>query len=312
MNIIFFGSSQFSIPSLRAILDAGYKVPCVVTQPDRKKGRHLHLASTAVKEAAKASGLCIFQPESVNSKESESFLKSLGPDLFVVVAYGQILSQEVLDIPKIMPINAHASLLPKYRGAAPISWAIIKGEKKSGVSIIKITKQMDSGPLFLSKEVLIKDSDTELTLEESLSGLSAQLLVQTIKKLENNDYRLCEQDEKLVSFAPKLKKKDGLIKWGLSAIEINDLVRGCISWPGAYTYYQGKMVKIYSSLVRSLGDEAASQTAGTTLEVSKNAIAVTTGKDILVIKELQPEGKRRMTVAEFIAGHKIKCGEKLG
>jgi len=311
MNIVFFGSSQFAVPSLKALFASGHKICSVVTQPDREKGRGLHLSSTPIKTLAKSAGLNLYQPISINTRESIDFLKGPSPDLFVVIAYGQILSQEVIDIPKIFCINAHASLLPKYRGAAPINWAIINGDKSTGVTIIKITREMDAGEILSKEELAILGSDTVITLEDRLSELAAELTIDSIKCIENRNYNLIPQGTKGISFAHKLKKQDGLIDWNKTAEEIHNLIRGCLTWPGAFTYYKGKLLKIYRVDLAS-NEEGVSFKVGEITEVSDDGITLSCGKGNLIIKELQIEGKRRMSVREFIAGHKISVGEMLG
>jgi methionyl-tRNA formyltransferase len=312
MNIIFFGSSNFAVPSLKALLSGGHRISCVLTQPDRQKGRGLQIAETAVKKIAKDTGLNIYQPQRVNTDEVIKFLKYLSPDLFVVVAYGQILSQEILDIPKIFSINAHASLLPKYRGAAPINWAIINGDNKTGITIIKMIDKMDAGPIILQKTLDINENDTSVTLEEKLSSLAAQLVLDAIKSIENKDYHLTAQDETKVSLAPKLKKEDGQINWGKSGQDICNLIRGMLPWPGAFTYYNGKLLKIYRASVCPFARLPVCPLPGEIIKVSGEGIVVATRRDNLIIKELQIEGKKRMDVKEFIAGHKICVGEILG
>ena len=247
MKIVFFGSSHFAVPALEALTKGAQEVCCVVTQPDKKKGRHLHLAGTDVLATAKAAGLKTFQPENINSPESLDYLKNLSADIFVIVAYGQILSQAVLDIPRIFPINIHASLLPKYRGAAPINWAVINGEKNTGVSMIKVTRKMDAGPIIAQKELSIDIADDSVILEDKLRALGVELLVEGLKDIKNEVFKLVEQDEKRVVMAPKMKKINGYIDWELSAPEIYNLVRGCLPWPGAFTYYKGKLLKIFKA-----------------------------------------------------------------
>jgi methionyl-tRNA formyltransferase len=310
MKIIFWGSSQFALPSLKALLNGGYDIPCVITQPDRKKGRGLSLSSTAVKKLSQECGLKIYQPTQVNVPEVIEFLKGLQADLFVVISYGQILSSDVLAIPRIFAVNAHASLLPKYRGAAPINWAIIKGETTTGVTIIKMTEKMDAGPIILQKESKILDDDNSINLEDRLGHLAAELLLGSLTSLKNNNYNLKPQDETQVSMAPKLKKEDGIINWGESANQIYNLIRGCRDWPSAFTYYKGKLLKIYKANISSLSD-IRSQQSGRILEVSPEGITVATGNGNLVIEELQIEGKRIMAAKEFILGHRISVGETL-
>lgn len=309
MNIIFFGSSRFAVPSLKALLASTHNVACVVTQPDKQKGRGLHFAGTAIKAIASDAGVNVYQPGNINDSGSVNFLKGLNPDLFVVIAYGQILSQEILDIPRIFSMNIHASLLPKYRGAAPINWAIIKGEKKTGISVIKMAKEMDAGPILLQEELEINSDDTAVTLEDKLSGLAAQLLLDALLSIEKNNYKVSPQNEKGITFAPKLKKEDGRIDWSMPAQNIYNLVRGCINWPGAFTYYKGKLLKIYKAKL-SLGSESPdSLLPGEISGVSKEGITVITGYDKLIIEELQIEGKRRMQAEEFMIGHKIHAGD---
>lgn len=306
MKIVFFGSSHFAVPALEGLIKNKHKILCVVTQPDKKKGRHLHLGVTDVKATALKAKLKVFQPENVNTAKSVEFLKSFNADLFVIVAYGQILSQEVLDIPRVFPLNIHASLLPKYRGAAPINWAIIKGERVTGVTIMQVIKKMDSGPVILQKESVILDSDDAVSLELKLRELGVELLLKAIPLIKGNDYKLICQEEGKVTFAPKLKKSDGLINWNKQAKEIANLIRGSLPWPGAFTHYSGKLIKIYKAKVIGCPvSQLAGYPVGQVLAVSKDGISVTTGKGILLIQELQVEGKRRMTAEEFIAGHKI-------
>jgi methionyl-tRNA formyltransferase len=310
MNIVFFGSSEFAVPALTALAQSHHKILCVVTQPDREKGRHLRLEATAVKEAALGLSLPLYQSDSANSAQSLNFLVSRGADIFVVVSYGQILSAQVLAIPKRLCLNAHASLLPKYRGAAPINWALIRGEKESGVSIIKMVTQMDAGPLILQKAVAITEAETAITLQHKLAALAASLILQALELIEKQDFKLAAQQERLASLAPKLKKEDGLIDWGKPAAQIHNLIRGTLPWPGAFTYYKGRILKIYKAEATNQKSEVTSK-PGEIIEVSKKEITVATGDGNLAIGELQIEGKRRITAEEFIAGHKIRPGEIL-
>lgn len=310
MNIVFFGSDKFAVPPLKALIASGQEVSCVVTQPDRRKGRGLSLAATAVKLTAQELHLKIYQPTQVNSSEVIKFLKTFNPDLSVVIAYGQILSQEVLDIPRLFSVNVHASLLPKYRGAAPINWAIINGEVTTGVTVMKMAREMDAGPIIQQRNIDIDKDDTSITLEDKLAKAAAELLIDSLKSIENNSYKLIAQDEHSLSFAPKLKKENGLITWNKGAQEIYNLIRGCWGWPGAFTYYKGKLLKIYKAKVCLM--QKARHSPGEIIQVSKEGIIVTTGKDNLIIEELQIEGKKRMKVEGFIVGHKIKTGENLG
>jgi methionyl-tRNA formyltransferase len=309
MNIVFFGSSHFAVPSLEALVKRGHKVLSVVTQPDRKKGRGLHLESTAVKLVASRADLKVVQPQNVNTAETARFLKSQNADLFVVISYGQIVSQEVLDIPKIFPINAHASLLPFYRGAAPINWALINGEKATGVTIMKMEKKMDAGPILMQQSLNILEEDTAVSLEQRLSKLAAELLITSLESIGHGKYDLILQKESEVTFAPKLKKEDGRIHWELPAQKVRDLIRGCLEWPGAFTHYKSKFLKIFKGKVASSFETGGECQQGKIVAISKQGITVVTGKGGLVIEELQMEGKKVMTVREFIAGHKMRVGE---
>lgn len=312
MNIVFFGSSKFSIPSLKALIANGYEISYIVTQPDKPKGKGLHFESTPIKIIANDVGIKVYQPENINVGEAIKFLKGLDPDLFIVISYGQILSEDILNIPKIFSINVHASLLPKYRGAAPINWAIIKGEKITGITVIKMTQDLDAGPIILQKEVGIENEDTFTTLEDRLSKEAQGLLVDSLKLIETKTYKLANQDENRVCFAPKLKKEDGLINWESPVQDINNLIRGCTPWPGAYTYYKGKLLKIHRVETIRVSEYQSIRVPGEVIQVYKEGITIAAAVGYLKIKELQIEGKRKMKVEEFILGHRISVGEILG
>jgi len=311
MKIVFFGSSHFALPALGALIKSGHELVCVVTQPDKKKGRHLRMAATDVKSTAMEAKLKIFQPEDIKAKESLDFLKKLKPDLFVIIAYGQIFSQEALDIPAIMPINIHASLLPRFRGAAPINWAIINGDKKSGLTVMYVTRKMDAGPVMLQKEVKIEQQDTSVTLEEKLSQAAPGILLDALKFIETRNYRLAEQDEERAVLAPKLTKQDGLIDWNNPAASIHNQIRGVMPWPGAFTSYRGKMLKIFQADPLAVFP-ANKPVPGQVVRADKHGIVVACGRGFLEIKELQLEAARRMPAQSFVIGHKLAAGEILG
>jgi methionyl-tRNA formyltransferase len=311
MKIVFFGSSHFAVPALEALVKSPHQVVCVVTQPDKKKGRHLRISGTDVKGTALAAKLKVFQPENIKSKESVDFLKELSADLFVIVAYGQILSQEVLDIPKIMPVNIHASLLPRYRGPAPINWAVINADKKTGVSIMFVSLRTDSGPVIAQREIKIEDEDTAETLEDKLRLLGASLLMDTLKLIDERNYRLIEQDEDKVLLAPKLKREDGLIDWSVHAAEIHNQVRGVLPWPGAFTFFRGRMLKIFKTEVLP-AFSGHKHVDGEVVRADKHGIIVSCGRGYLSIKDLQLEAGKRMSAHSFFAGHRVKAGEILG
>jgi methionyl-tRNA formyltransferase len=311
MKIVFFGSAHFAVPALQALIKSGHELVCVVTQPDKKRGRHLHVSKTDVKNTAVAAGLKTFQPENIKSKESVDFLKKLDADLFVIVAYGQIFSQEVLDIPRVMPINIHASLLPRYRGAAPINWAIINADKKAGVSIMYVSLKTDSGPVILQEGIRIEDSDTAVTLEDKLRYLGAELLMDALKVIDDRSYCLLEQDEDKVILAPKLRKEDGLIDWGESATAIHNQVRGVLPWPGAFTFFRGKMLKVFQTDVLPIFPNHK-PVPGEVIRADKHGIVVACGRGFLNLKELQLEAGKRMSGQNFIIGHRLKPGDVLG
>jgi methionyl-tRNA formyltransferase len=312
MNIVFFGSAKFSIPSLEALAKSQHQVSCVVTQPDRRQGRGLRYAPTPVKPVAEAFGFRIYQPERINTEEGLKFLSSFNADLFVVIAYGQILSSGILDIPGVFALNVHASLLPQYRGAAPINWAIINGEKSTGITTIKMVRKMDAGPIILQTQIEISPDDTILSLEERLAHQAAEVLSESIKAIESKHFDLTPQDEAKVSFAPKLKKEDGLISWNKKSAEIYNLIRGCLDWPTAFTYYKGKRLKIYAAKIKDQISSIEQAAPGEIVNISSEAITVTTGEGMLLIEKMQLEARRMMTAREFLAGHKISRGEKLG
>lgn len=313
MKIVFFGSDEFAVAPLKAIAKSGYHIAAVVTQPDKRKGRGMLVSSTAVKSAANCLNLNVYQPQDVNEAKVSGYLKSLSAEVFVVIAYGQKLSCRILNLPDKMCINLHASLLPQYRGAAPINWALINADKITGVSVIKMVEEMDAGPVILQKKVLIEDRDNSLTLADKLSESGIEVLLSAMKQIESGTCNLVEQDRSKATFAKKLKKTDGLINWVSSAEEIHNLIRGCYAWPGAYTHYRGKILKIHKSLAFTDIDISLTRhSPGTISRVIEDGIVVCTGKGDLIIEELQIEGKRKMTAREFVSGHKIKIGEKLG
>lgn len=305
------GSGGFGEPALRMLVYEGHRILCVVTQPDKKQNRGMRLESTAIKKAALELGLSVYQPDDINSAESVAYLQKLKPDIFVVIAYGQKLSSAVLRIPAIMPLNIHASLLPAYRGAAPINSAIIHGEKETGVTLMKVSLRMDTGPVLLQKSVTILDTDTAETLSEKLSVIAGPVLIEGIKRLASENCPLIPQDESKASVAAKLKKSDGLIVWSRPAADILNLIRGCMPWPGAFTYYKQKMVKIHKASAVSLPGIDA-MTPGQIARVSKEGIVVATADGAVSIETLQMEGKRIISAGDFIAGYKVKVQDTFG
>jgi methionyl-tRNA formyltransferase len=302
-------SSEFGVPSLEAMLKNCYEICCVVTQPDRAKGRGLAFGPGAIKKSALEKGLTLHQPVKVNSPESLEFLAGLEPDLLVVVAYGQILSQKILDIPRIMPINIHGSLLPAYRGPAPVNWALINGEALTGTTLMKVRHKLDSGPVIERKERRVEPGDDAVTLEAKLALDGAQLLIDGLQLIARGACRLEEQDETGVSYAPKLKKADGKIDWDQPAKAVFNRVLGLAGWPGTFTFFKGKMVKVIKA---ELSENKARSDSGTVTGISKEGISVACASGELLLKTLQPEARRVMSAAEFRAGHSLALGDRFG
>jgi len=311
MKIVFFGSDDFAAVNLKALLTEGYSVVACVTQPDKPKGRHLKVVPNEVKEEALKNKIPVLQPVTLKITEIVEQLKKFEADLFVVVAYGKILPPEIIRIPETFCINVHASLLPKYRGAAPINWAIMNGDKVTGVTIMKLNEKLDAGDVLSQKEEEIFDSDTSVSLRSRLASLGAELLLKTIDTIEKKTFAVMKQNEKDVSIAPKLTKEMGLIDFEKqSAEQIHNLVRGLLPWPGAYTYFGGKILKILESHV---GDaNPASGKPSEVLAIEKEGICVQTVKGVIILRRVQPESGKPMEIKSFLAGHPMKSGIRLG
>jgi methionyl-tRNA formyltransferase len=307
MNIVFFGTSEFALTILRKLIDSRHKVLTVVTQPDRQKGRALKVMPAPTKVLAETKGIPVYQPNNASSKDSIDRLKKLNADLFVVVAFGQILKKEVLDLPKICSVNVHGSLLPNYRGAAPTNWTIMNGEKTSGVTIIRMNERMDEGDIILKKEVTIDQEDTNITLSEKLSDLGAEALIEAVGLLESGKATFTKQDGSNATYAPKLKKEDGLIDWNEPALKIHNNVRGLLPWPGAFTRYGKSTLKILKTEMLGTCTEAAKN--GEFLGVLKGrGMAVKASDRDILVQFVQTEGKKAMDAEAFLRGHRIRAG----
>lgn len=309
MKIVFMGTPDFAVGALEALVEAGHEVVAVVTQPDKPKGRGKEMQQTPVKACALKYDIEVFQPVKIKTAEAVEVLKGYGADLFVVAAFGQILSKEILDMPKYGCINIHASLLPKYRGAAPIQWAILDGEKETGVTIMQMNEGLDTGDMLTKVIVPIEDTDTGESLFDKLAQAGAGLLVETIPQIEAGTVKPQPQNDSLSTYAKMIKKEMGLIDWKKEAIVLERLVRGMNSWPSAYTHFNGKTLKVWKAAVEPGKNNAE---PGTVVEVTKNSIKVQTGQDLLVLKQIQLEGKKRMDVAAFLLGYKVETGAVLG
>lgn len=304
MRIVFFGTPEFAVPSLKALLNSEYEILAVVTQPDRQSGRGKHITACPVKHEAQKVRLKILQPQRVREITFIEELKLLNPAVIVVVAYGQILPSEIIHLPKYGCINVHASLLPKYRGAAPINWAIINGEDKTGITTMLMDEGMDTGPVLLQTETKIGEDDTAESLSKKLSKIGADILMQTLKGLEHGDLKPKPQTGD-ISYAPLFKKTDGLILWSKTATELCNFIRGMSPRPGAYSFLEGKRVKILRATALDGVEEM-----GIINKVTKDNLIVGTGKGLLSILEIQPEGKPVMTIKAFLQGRKIVQGMK--
>lgn len=307
MKIIFMGTPEFAVPTLEALFQSEHLIVSVVTQPDRPKGRGQESQPPPVKRFALEKGLTILQPEKVNTPEFIEVLRAQEPDVIVVVAFGQILSRKALEIPRFFCMNLHASLLPRHRGAAPINQAIISGDEETGVTTMKMDVGMDTGDVLIARRIPITDSDNAQTLHDTLAIEGASLTLETIRCLEQKTLTPVPQDHSQATYAPKLKKEDGFIRWDKRAVEIRNLVRGLEPWPGAYTFYKAKRLKVCGAQVSS-GEPG--DVPGTVARISDYGIEVGTGAGRLIVTELQPEGKKRMSAMDFLHGHLIHRGDR--
>ena len=309
MKVVFMGTPDFAVGTLEEIVKAGHEVAAVVTQPDKPKGRGKTLMPTPVKEAALKYAIPVYQPLKVRAEEFVKVLEEIAPDIIVVAAFGQIISKEILELPKYGCINVHASLLPKYRGAAPIQWAVIDGEKESGVTIMQMDEGLDTGDMLAKAIVPLDEKETGGSLFDKLSEAGGRLCVETLAKLEKGEITPEKQGESPTAYASMLDKKMGNIDWNKSAVVIERLVRGLNPWPSAYTHLDGKTLKIWACDV--LPQSASKGESGEILEVTKDAIHVQTGDGILVLREIQLAGKARMDAGAFLRGYKVVPGTVL-
>lgn len=315
MKIVFMGTPDFAVGALQAIIEAGHQVVAVVTQPDKPKGRGKEMQMTPVKACAVEHGIPVFQPVKVKTPESVEVLRGYEADIFVVAAFGQILSEEILNLPKYGCVCIHASLLPRYRGAGPIQWAIIDGEKKSGVTIMQMDKGVDTGDMLFKAEVEISEEETGDSLHDKLAEAGARLIVEALPKIEAGDVTPVKQNDEESCYAKMLQKSMGRIDWQQSADKLDCLIRGLISWPGAYTTYHGKNLKIWEEKPvdsKEAGIRLTDAVPGTIVGVEKDAVYVQTGDGVLKLLSLQLEGKKRMAVRDFLLGCQMKAGEQLG
>ncbi|MFC1523688.1 methionyl-tRNA formyltransferase [Thermodesulfobacteriota bacterium] len=305
-RIVFMGTPQFAVPALETLISSGEILVGVVTQPDRPKGRGRRLTAPPVKLAAEAASLPVFQPEKIRSNDFRDIIESLAPDLIVVAAYGRILPASLLFLPPLGAINIHGSLLPKYRGAAPIQWALLNGEKETGVTIMQMDEGLDTGDILLPGSLPIGDDDTAGSLFDKIAELGGRLLVEALEALRQGTIRPIKQNENDATLAPLLSKEQGLIDWSRPAASISCQIRGLDPWPTAYTSFQGKRMRLFSPRVI---DEPVTSPPGVLCRVSPQGLVIATGEGCLLVRELQKEGSKRMAVDVFLRGHSLSVGD---
>jgi methionyl-tRNA formyltransferase len=310
MNLVFCGTPRFAVPTLTALVNSGFIVSLVVTQPDKARGRGLEVVFSPVKQAALALGLPIIQPEKIKNNDQFRFqLASLAPDVIIVVGYGRIIPQWMIDLPPLGNLNVHASLLPKYRGAAPIQWAIASGETVTGITVMRIDVGLDTGDILLQRETAILPEDTSETMAPRLAEMGATLMIETLRELQAGTIVGRPQDHSKATLAPILKKEDGLIDFDRTAVEIWNRLRGFQPWPGAYTSFRGKRLQVHAAtpLPEPL------RLAPGEVRAAKDTLIVGCGNETaLAIGELQLEGKKRVSGRDFLHGYNLSRGELLG
>jgi len=309
LRIIFMGTPDFAVPVLQSLINSRHEVVAVVTQPDRPKGRGKNMQFSPVKECALAHNIPVMQPVNVSVPEVIDELRAYEPELIVVVAFGQFVTKKIREMPKYGCINVHASLLPKYRGAGPIQWAVIDGEKESGVTTMQMDAGLDTGDMLLKTVVPLEKEETGGSLFEKLSKAGANLLLETLEKLEEGSIVPEKQGESPTPYAKMLTKEMGNLDWNKEAVLLEQLIRGLNPWPSAYTHLNGKTLKIWSAQVE---ERETTEKPGTVVEVNKKELKVQTGKGILSLKEVQIEGKKRMEIDAFLRGNTVEEGTVLG
>lgn len=309
MKVVFMGTPDFAVPVLQTLIDSNdHQVTAVITQPDKPRGRSGKLSFTPVKEVAIEHDIPVYTPKKVKDPEFVEVLKTLECDVIVVVAFGQLLSKEILDYPKYGCINVHASLLPRWRGAAPIQWSILEGDQKTGVTIMQLDEGLDTGDMLLTKEFDIAVDETGESLFDKLSLLGGPLVLDVLSQAENGTLNPVKQDTTKSTYAKMLTKELGNLDFSQDAVKLERYVRGLNSWPSAYTTFRGKKLKIWKAAVM---DEDSDLTCGTITAIDKDGFTIQTGKGQLKLLEIQLEGKKRMSAADFLRGVKVEIGEKI-
>ena len=309
-NIIYMGTPDFAVPALKSLVENGFNISAVVTQPDRPKGRGRSVAFSPVKEAALEYNLKILQPEDVNDSEFVETIKSLNPDLFIVAAFGQILHKTVLAVPRFGAVNIHASLLPKYRGAAPIQWAILDNEPVTGITLMKMARGLDKGPILLKEEVAIKEYETSGQLFDRLSEFSGNVVIKFLKESAGKELIMEPQDDSQSTYAQKITKEMAEIDWSENVVKISSLIRAMDPFPGATTILENKKIKLFSP---EIADRVSvSDKPGRIVVEDKKRLLIETGKGIIELKEIQLPGKKRIKMPDFLRGYKIAPDTILG
>lgn len=312
-RIAFMGTPKFALASLKALLDNGENVVCVVTQPDRPRGRGRKVMAPPVKELALEASIPVLQPESIRDERFHGILRDYKPDIIILVAFGKILPGSIITLPPLGTINVHGSLLPRYRGAAPIQWALINGEEKTGVTVMQMDEGVDTGDILLQESISITPQDTAGTLSVKLAELGGETLVRALDLLRTDSLQPLGQEDARASYAPLLQKEDGVVDWSQSARRISGLIRGLDPWPATVTTLAGKRLRLFSPQVEQNSSCCSTFTKpGTICRADRNGLLVKTGKGCLLIREVQPEGSRRMEVAAFISGRPVEPGTLLG
>lgn len=308
-RILFMGTPEFAVPSLELLVEKAYPVIGVVTQPDRPRGRGQRLIASPVKEAAGRHGLAVHQPEKVRAPEFLKIFRGLAPDMVVVVAFGQILPKDMIEGPPLGCINVHPSLLPKYRGAAPMNWALIRGEAKTGITIMRMDEGVDSGDILIQEETAVEPGETHDRLHDRLAVMGARCLLRTLEGLADGTVRPTPQDHAHATLAPRLKKEDGLIRWERPARDISHVVAGFSSVPGAFTFLDGKILKVYSA---DAEEGPVSEPPGSIIEPTTRGLKIAAGGGYVYLKDVQLESKKRMSIADFLRGFRFTPGGRLG
>ena len=309
MNVVFMGTSAYAVPALEWLVASRHSVVAVVTQPDRPQGRGRRIAPSPVKQVVERQGLHLLQPRRANDPQLLTELTALAPQVIVVAAYGQLLRAALLAIPPLGCINIHASLLPKYRGAAPINWALMHGQRVTGVTIMLIDEPLDTGPILLQSELTIDPADDAGTLQERLAMCGAEALVRALDGMESGSLRPRPQDHAQATYAPKLRKEDGMIVWTRSAVDLAHLIRGVTPWPGAMTTHRGKPLRIWRATPK---ERSGAGRPGRVAAIDPLGIWVESGDGYLVLGEVQPASGRRMDAAAYARGHELRPEDVLG